>query len=194
MIVSSFQINVISDCTITTITDRTFSDITYGVTLTAVTQDVFFADSIATGHNNINYCGLRTYTLSASYPWLSVTGNTMQIVTSDLSTVNTYNLSLTISLASYSGVASVTKNFVITITCTVTTLAYTSQPAATTNLEVGVDAMPHDMTFAISKTPNCVQDPTFTLASTPSAAFASRTIGADGESGYVRITGLTLSD
>jgi len=50
------------------------------------------------------------------------------------------------------------------------------------------------MTFSISKTPNCVQDPTFTLASTPAAAFASRTVNANGESGYVRVTGATLAD
>lgn len=50
------------------------------------------------------------------------------------------------------------------------------------------------MTFALTKTPNCVQDPTFTLTSTPAAAFASRTINADGESGYIRITGATLLD
>jgi hypothetical protein len=48
------------------------------------------------------------------------------------------------------------------------------------------------MNFAISKTPNCVQDPTFTLASTPSALFASRTINADGESGFVRLNSFTL--
>jgi hypothetical protein len=50
------------------------------------------------------------------------------------------------------------------------------------------------MTFSISKTPNCVQDPTFTLASTPTAVFASRTVNANGESGYVRLTGATLAN
>ena len=91
-------------------------------------------------------------------------------------------------------IGSITKTFTITITCTVTTLTFTSNPPASTSLEVGVDTQPHDMNFAISKTPNCVQDPTFTLASTPAAAFSSRTINADGERGYVRITGIPLSD
>jgi hypothetical protein len=118
----------------------------------------------------------------------------MTVVTSDLSTVGVYNLSLEIKLTDYPMVPAVTKNFKITITCTVTTLTFTSNPPANTSLEVGVDPDPHDMTFAISKTPNCVQDPTFTLASTPAAAFSSRTINVDGESGYVRITGLTLAD
>jgi hypothetical protein len=118
----------------------------------------------------------------------------MTVVTSDLSTVGVYNLSLEIKLTDYPMVPAVTKNFKITITCTVTTLTFTSNPPASTSLEVGVDPDPHDMTFAISKTPNCVQDPTFTLASTPAAAFSSRTINADGESGYVRIAGYLLPD
>jgi hypothetical protein len=167
---------------------------TYGVTTAAISQNVFFLDSVATGHSDNAYCGPRTYTLSQTYPWLSIASDTMTVVTSDLSTVNTYNLSLTVGLTNYPSVPTVTKNFVITITCTITTLAFTSQPPASTSLEVGVDVQPHDMTFAISKTPNCVQDPTFTLASTPAAAFSSRTINADGESGYVRINGATLAN
>jgi hypothetical protein len=34
---SSYTITVVSDCTISTITDRTVADMTYGVTLAAVT-------------------------------------------------------------------------------------------------------------------------------------------------------------
>jgi hypothetical protein len=118
----------------------------------------------------------------------------MQVVTSDLATVGTYNLSITVGLTDYPMVATVTKTFVINITCTVTAMAFTANPPATTSLEVGVNPQPHDMTFSISKTPNCVQDPTFTLASTPTSAFTSRTVNADGESGYVRVNGAVLAD
>lgn len=126
VIVSSYTITVVSDCTISTITDQAVNDMTYGVTLTAINQNVFFKDSVSTGHANDAYCGTRTYTLTPTYPWLSIASDTMNVVTSDLSTVNTYNLSLEIKLTDYPMVAAVTKNFVITITCTVTTLAYTS--------------------------------------------------------------------
>jgi hypothetical protein len=61
---SSFTINVVSDCTISTFVDRAVSDMTYGVTLTAETQDVFFDDTIAFGHGSDFYCGQRTYTLA----------------------------------------------------------------------------------------------------------------------------------
>jgi hypothetical protein len=136
---SSYTVTVVSDCTISTITDRTVADMTYGVTLAAVTQNVFFLDSIATGHFDNDYCGPRTYTLSQTYPWLSIATDTMQVVTSDLATVGTYNLSITVGLTNYPMVPTVSKNFVITITCTVTTLAYTANPPASTSLEVGVD-------------------------------------------------------
>jgi len=94
VIVSSYTITVVSDCTISTITDQAVNDMTYGVTLTAINQNVFFKDSISTGHSNDAYCGSRTYTLTPTYPWLSIASDTMNVVTSDLSTVNTYNLSL----------------------------------------------------------------------------------------------------
>jgi hypothetical protein len=191
---SSFTITVVSDCTITTLTDKVINNMTYGVTLTAVTQNVFFADSIATSHASSTYCGARTYTLSTTYSWLSIASDTMSVVTSNLPDVGTYSLSLTIGLTDYPSIATINKTFSITITCIVTSLTYTTSPPATTNLEVGVDTQPHDMNFVITKSPNCSQDPTFTLASTPAAAFASRTIGADGESGYVRITGATLTN
>ena len=64
---------------------------TYGVTLAAITQNVFFADSIATGHSNNAYCGLRTYTLTPStYTWLTIASDTMTVVTSNLSDVNVF--------------------------------------------------------------------------------------------------------
>ena len=168
---------------------------TYGVTLTGVTQNVFFADSIATGHSDNAYCGLRTYALTPSnYSWLSIASDVMTVVSSNLSDVGTYNLSLVIGLASYPSIATITKTFKITITCSVTTITYTTSPAASTSLEVGVTTQPYDLTFAVTKTPNCVQNPTFTLASTPAASFSSYTLNTDGVSGYVRITGATLSN
>jgi hypothetical protein len=101
---------------------------------------VLFLDSVSTAKINNSYCGARTYTLSQTYPWLSISSDTMQVVTSDLATVGTYNLSITVGLSDYPMVATVMKNFVITITCTVTSMAYIANPPASTQLEVGVDA------------------------------------------------------
>ena len=48
------------------------------------------------------------------------------------------------------------------------------------------------MTFGISKTPNCAQNPTFTLS--PSLTFITRSVNVDGVSGKVTVNGATLSD
>jgi len=139
-ITSSFTITVVSDCTITTLTDKVINNMTYGVTLAAVTQNVFLADSIATGRSNNAYCGARTYSLSPTYSWLSIASDTMTVVTSNIPDVGTYNLSLQIGLQDYPAIPKITKTFTITITCTVTNLSYTSGPPATTNIEIGVNA------------------------------------------------------
>ena len=50
------------------------------------------------------------------------------------------------------------------------------------------------MTYTISKTPNCTQNPIFTLTPTPAATFASNNINGNGVSGFVRINGATLAN
>jgi hypothetical protein len=96
---------------------------------------------------------------------LSITGDTMTVQTSNLGDVGVYpNIQLKVELLNYPMVASITKTFQVTITCTVTTLAFTTSPAATTDVIVGVTTQPVDLPFVISKTPNCVQDPSFTMS------------------------------
>ena len=85
----------------------------------AVLQDVTFADSIATGHSVPAYCGARTYTLSPIYTFLTISGTTLSLATSLVSNVGTYNVNMIVSLTDYSGVASITKPIVLTITCEV---------------------------------------------------------------------------
>jgi hypothetical protein len=58
---------------------------------------------------------------------------------------------------------------------------------------VGVTSQPVDLTFVISKTPNCVQDPTFTL-SPDNQTWLTKTINVDGESGFIRTNGATLAN
>ena len=89
------------------------------VSLASDTQDVTFADAIATGHSNPTYCGARTYSLSPTHTFLSILGSTMSLSTTTVSDVNVYSVNLTISLTSYSGVTSIIKSFVVTITCEV---------------------------------------------------------------------------
>ena len=115
----SFTLTVQSDCVNTVITDKTIINMSNKVSLAAVTQDVSFLDSIATSRSNPIYCGARTYLLSPTHSFLSISGSTMSLSTTTVSDVNVYNVDLTVSLTSYSGVTSITKSFVVTITCEV---------------------------------------------------------------------------
>ena len=115
----SFTLTVQSDCMNTVITDKTIDNMSNKVSLAAVTQDVFFLDSIATFHSNPTYCGDRTYSLSPTHSFLTISGSTMSLSTATVSDVNVYNVDLTVSLTNYSGVSSITKSFIVTITCEV---------------------------------------------------------------------------
>jgi hypothetical protein len=92
------------------------------VSLDAVTQDVSFLDEISIINSDPTYCGTRTYLLSApltSLSFLTISGSTMSLLTTSVGDIGEYNVAITISLTSYPGVASITKNFVVTITCQV---------------------------------------------------------------------------
>ena len=70
-----------------------------------------FFDSIATSHNNENYCGTRTYTLDPVHTFLTISGSstvaTIFLNTSIPSDENTYTITLTVYLTSYPIVKSV---------------------------------------------------------------------------------------
>ena len=144
----------------------------YKVSLAAVTQDITFTDTIATSHSGQPaYCGARTYTLSPTHTFLTISGSTMSLSTATVTDVGTYNVSLTVSLASYSGVTSVTKTFSVTITCEVQTLTFTTAPSASTTLQVGIDAQPSSIFYTIGQTPACGNTVTFSMS--PSISFLS---------------------
>ena len=103
-------------------------------------------------------------------------------------------MTLTVKLTNYPLIAVITKSFTITITCTVTSMSFLTYPQVLPTLheiEVGVTTQPYNMDYSIVKTPNCLQDPTWTL--TTANAFTVNTGNADGESGKVQVTGATLS-
>lgn len=82
---------------------------------TALTQDVSFLDSISTSKADSTYCGARTYSMSPTYNFLTISGSIMSLSTNSVGDVNVYNVALTVSLTNYSGVTSINKNLVITI-------------------------------------------------------------------------------
>ena len=122
------------------------------VSLAAVTQDVTFADSIATGHSVPAYCGARTYTFSPIYTFLTISGTTLSLATSLVSDVGTYNVNMIVSLTDYSGVASITKLIVITITCEVFTITANTVPVSYSQYRINLDA-PLILPFSFTEDP-----------------------------------------
>ena len=135
----NFTLTVQSDCVNTVISDKTINNISNKVSLAAVTQDVSFLDSIATSHSNPTYCGARTYSLSPLLTFLTISGSTMSLSTNTVSDRGDYNVEMRVSLTNYSGVLSLTKNLVVTITCEVQTLTFSIVPPVSTTLQVGID-------------------------------------------------------
>jgi len=117
---SSFTLTVQSDCINTQILDKIIADMNLFVNLPASTQDVAFEDSIAASHVIPAYCGTRTYTLSPTYTFLSILGTTMSLYTANSADIGDYPVDLTVSLAEYPGITSITKSFIASIsTCLV---------------------------------------------------------------------------
>ena len=114
----------------------------------------------------------------------------MSLQTSSVSDVKNYDMSLTVSLTSYSGVASITKNFVVTITCEVQTLIFSTAPPNSTILKVGIDIQPSNIPFEISQTPACGNTATFTMS--PTQTFISLSTLTSSTGGNVQINGATL--
>ena len=59
----TFTLTVQSDCTITSLTDRTINDMSFSIG-SSDTQDATFADSTATARGVTDYCGARSYTFT----------------------------------------------------------------------------------------------------------------------------------
>ena len=188
----SFTLTVQSDCVNTAITDKTIINMSNIVSLAAFTQDVSFLDSIATSHPNPTYCGARTYSLSPSLTFLTISGSSiMSLSTNNVTDRGVYNVAMTVSLTSYPGVASLTKNLVVTITCEVQTLTFSTAPPASTTLQVGIDTQPSNFSFATTQTPACGNTVTFTLSPTlPFLSLPSPTLSG----GNVLISGANNSN
>ena len=85
-----------------------------------------------------------------------------------------------------------TKTFDVKVTCTVSTLTFSTSPLASKTIEVGVDLQPFTMNYAVTKTPNCAQNPTWSLS--PSLSFVTKAENANNISGVVTINNATLAN
>lgn len=86
----------------------------------------------------------------------------------------------------------ITKTFTVTVTCMVSTLTFSPSPPASTTIEVGIDNQPFTMNYAVTKSPNCAQNPTWSMS--PSLSFVTKAENAGNLSGVITINNATLSN
>ena len=176
----SFTLTVIDDCTLTTFADKTITDMSMKVSQTAVTQDITFADSTATSHTITSYCGARTYTLSPALGFLSISGTTLTLNSSNPADVSVTSVTLTIGLTNYAGVSPLVKTFTVTITCEVISLAFSTSPVSTTTIQVGITALPVNIPYTVTLTPNCANSASFVFAPATPAILSLMNLNATG--------------
>lgn len=95
--------------------DKVINDMTYVVGKTAVTQDLSLIDSIATLHADETYCGTKTYILSPTQSFLSISGPTMSVISSNVADVGIYNVYVTVKMDNYPEVRERIKSFKVNL-------------------------------------------------------------------------------
>ena len=124
---------------------------------------MFFQDTISNGRGDVNYCGTRSYTLSPIKSFLTISDPTMTLSTNLVADIGSYSMTLSFSLTNYPAIT-YTKTFTATVTCAVTTLAYSAPLiAASTTIQVGIDVQPYLIPFATTRTPDCPNTVTFSF-------------------------------
>jgi hypothetical protein len=98
---------------------------------------------------------------------------------------------MTVKLTDFPAIAGITKNFTVTVTCTVSTLSFSTSPLASKTIEVGIDG-PFTMNYAVTKSPNCAQNPTWSMS--PSLSFVTKAENMGDLSGIITINNATLSN
>ena len=96
-----------------------------------------------------------------------------------------------VKLKDFPQVAGIEKTFTVTVTCTVSTLTFSTSPPASKTIEVGIDSQPFTMNYAVTKSPNCPQNLTWTF--NPTLAFITKAENPDNVSGVITISN-TLSN
>lgn len=150
-VTTSFTINVKNQCDTTTIIDKTFSDMAIKVTL-STTQDISFKDSFSTSTGDELFCGPRVITWTGGLPaYLAVNAGltTLTLSTSNPAHAGVYNLQFTVTLQNYATVTPLVKNFKVTITCEVFTLAFATAPVNIL-FEPGITADPSLTPFVMT--------------------------------------------
>lgn len=133
-------------------------------------------------------CGPRIYTISPSLSFVSITNNILTASPTLPANAGTYSVSVTVKLQDYPTVPAMTKTFTLTVTCSVLSLGFAASTPSTKTLQLGIDAQPFNIPYAVTKSPLCPQSPTFTMTPT-NLTWLTKTSSGDG--GNVVVNGAT---
>jgi len=178
----SFVFDVKHDCTISSIVDRSITDMAFLIGLAATTQDATFSDVISDSHGNSAYCGAKVLTLSPTYSFLTITSPNIVLYTTNIADASgPLSVTLTVALANYPGIL-LSKTFQVTIALALDFLiAPTSQV-----LKVGIDAQPLDIPISMTET-----GMTLSFALTPYGLPFISFVSQTSTTGVLRISGAT---
>lgn len=112
------------------------------------------ADSISQARLDPVYCGARNYSLSPTYGFLSISGDLVVLQTSTVSDSNSYPVTVTIALATWPMVPSISISFTAIIECEVLINSIVVQPSTITIFTIGVD-LKTSLYFSFTEFPAC---------------------------------------
>lgn len=101
-----------------------------------------------------DYCGGRVYSLSPNYPFLTMVGDTMTLVSNQLSEVGEHPVALTVTLTDYPMVPPIVLPFMAVVECNVISITVEQQPVNHTDYTIGMDA-PVKLPFKMTEDPVC---------------------------------------
>ena len=96
-----------------TITNKTINAMSTKISQSAATQDISFVDLIGTSLGDSAYCGAKTYTISPSLSFLTLSETTLTLSTTNVADVCNKTITLTVALAEFGLIPVLTKTFTV---------------------------------------------------------------------------------
>jgi hypothetical protein len=141
----TFTVTLNDPCPTTSISMTAPAAMTNGVTLPAASlTPTAPTNTVATQAAVTTFCGAYTYSLSGTYPYLTINSSTGLLTLSDtnMANIGTHTVTLLVGLASYTSVPQASVTFTVTLTdpCTTTVLTMPTLTAFSITVLSGISA------------------------------------------------------
>jgi hypothetical protein len=156
---TSFTLNLINGCEVSTLIPPLITRISIGVNMPVTPPiNIFFTDTWEQTLTTTAYCGARAYTISSvpalPNPILSITTDNLSAISSSMTDINTYSVTITASLPSWPSVTPIASTFTLQVACAILSLTVVTQPPAYTFFQPFVDP-PLVLNFGFLQNPVC---------------------------------------